>query len=133
MTNHILIVDDNEMIRRSVLELFRHDKNAVCSEAKNGLEAIERTKEFNPNLVIIDYAMPVMDGLQATPHLKSINPDLRIVMLTAFKDKGLEMKAYRAGVTWVLSKTEDNITKVRDFARILLRPDFPLKSTIPAS
>src|ERR1700742_4739084 len=122
MVNHILIVDDNEIIRRSVRELFRQDKTALCAEAKNGLEAIERCKDFRPNLVVMDYAMPVMDGLQAAPHMKTLNPDLRIVMLTAFRDRGLEMKAYKAGVTWVLSKTEDNITRVRDFARILLRP-----------
>jgi YesN/AraC family two-component response regulator len=125
MANHILIVDDNEIIRRSLRALFREDRSAICAEAKNGKEAIDRTRDFNPNLVIMDYAMPVMDGLQAAPQIKGINPNLSIVMLTAFRDPALERKAYKAGVTWVLSKTEDDITRVRDFARILLRPDTP--------
>jgi DNA-binding NarL/FixJ family response regulator len=126
--NHILIVDDNEIIRRKVRDLFRQDTNTICSEARNGFEAIERTRDFRPHFVVLDYSMPMMDGLQTAPQLKKLDPHLRIVMLTAFKDQTLETKAYSAGVTWVLSKTEDNISKVRDFVRILLRPDGPQAS-----
>jgi CheY-like chemotaxis protein len=67
--------------------------------------------------------MPNMDGLETAPKLKNIIPKSSIVMLTAFKDKLLEEKAYKAGISWVLAKTEAR--KVLDFARILLRPDPP--------
>jgi DNA-binding NarL/FixJ family response regulator len=123
--SRILIVDDHETIRHRVRWLFRNDSNSVCEEAATGREAIEKAGRFRPDLVVLDFSMPGMDGLEAAKRLKEMNPRLRIVMLTAFKDNELTARAYRAGVTWVLSKTEDDLTKVCDFARILLRPDSP--------
>jgi DNA-binding NarL/FixJ family response regulator len=67
--------------------------------------------------------MPKMNGLEAAQKLKYILPTTSIVMLTVFKDRALEEQAYKAGVSWVLSKSE--APKVLDFARILLRPDLP--------
>jgi DNA-binding NarL/FixJ family response regulator len=63
--------------------------------------------------------MPVMNGLETATLLKKSSPRLPIVMLTAFKDRFLEQQAFNAGVSWVLSKTED-VSTVVEFARILL-------------
>ncbi len=123
MAKHILIVDDNECMRNSLLNLFKKDEDAVCAVAVNGREAVEKAKEFQPDLVVIDFSMPEMNGLEATAKLKAISPRLRIVLLTAFKDTTLDQQAYEAGATWVLSKTEDDVSRVLDFARILMRPD----------
>jgi DNA-binding NarL/FixJ family response regulator len=64
-----------------------------------------------------------MDGIEAARKLKHMIPTTSIVMLTAFKDGVLEEQAYKAGVSWVLSKSD--ATKVLDFARILLSSDAP--------
>jgi DNA-binding NarL/FixJ family response regulator len=120
----IMIVDDNEIIRHKLRHLFRASKEwIVCAEAVNGSEAVEKAQKFHPDFVVLDYCMPNMDGLEAAPKLKNICPQSSIVLLTAFKDKFLEEKAYKAGVSWVLSK--EDARKVLDFARILLRPDDP--------
>lgn len=125
MPNSILIADDNEVIRRTLRNLIRKYKElTICGEAENGLEAIEKAKKLEPDLILIDFSMPVMNGLDAACELKKGRPKVPIMMLTMFKDKFLEERAYRAGVSLVLSK-EENMARVADYARILLRPDNP--------
>lgn len=123
MPNHILIVDDNQIMRRALRDLLSGDGNAVCEEAANGLEAIEIARTFHPDFVVLDFSMPLMNGLETAQQLKRMMPHPHIVMLTLFKDKYLEAAAHKAGITWVFSKAEDEVSRVRDFARILLRPD----------
>ena len=122
MPKSIMIVDDSEVIRRNLRDLFnRSDDWTVCAEAIDGRDAIEKAAQFHPDFIVLDLYMPNLDGLAVAPKLKDINPQSSIVMLTAFKDKILEEKAYKAGVSWVLCKEE--ASKVLDFARILLRPN----------
>jgi DNA-binding NarL/FixJ family response regulator len=123
MRKNILIVDDSEVMRVILKNLLEQNKEwTVNAEAMNGPDAIQKAREIRPDLVVLDFAMPSMDGLELAHELKRINPRMPIVMLTAFKDDALDKRAYEAGVTWVLSKT-DGVNKVFDFARILLRPD----------
>jgi DNA-binding NarL/FixJ family response regulator len=72
----------------------------------------------------MDFSMPLMNGLDAATQLKKDSPRVPIVMLTMFKDKFLEDRAYKAGVSLVLSK-EESMVRVADYARILLKPDAP--------
>ena len=124
MPKSIMIVDDNDIIRRNLRHLFKANEDwTICAEAVDGRDALEKAQKFRPEFVVLDYSMPNMDGLEAAPKLKGISPKSSNVMLTAFKDKYLEEKAYKAGVSWVLSKTD--VRKILDFARILLRPDAP--------
>jgi DNA-binding NarL/FixJ family response regulator len=123
MASSILIADDNEVIRRTLRNLIGTYKElSVCGEASNGQEAVEKAKELQPDLVLLDFSMPVMNGLEAASELKKGRPLVPIVMLTMFKDKFLEERAYKAGVSLVLSK-EESMKRVADYARILLRPD----------
>ena len=123
MPKCILIADDNEVIRRSLRFLFRQDEDwKICAEAVNGRDAVEKAQQLHPDLVVLDFAMPVMNGLEAASQLKQGNPMLPIVMLTAFKDRFLEEKAYEAGVSLILSKSDD-ANRVVNFARILLKAD----------
>ncbi len=125
MSKYVLIVDDNEAIRRTLRYLFKgSDDWTICGEAVNGRDALEKAHELQPDLVILDFSMPVMNGLEAASKLKEEIPQLPIVMLTAFKDRFLEQQAFNAGVSWVLSKTED-VSTVVDFARILLKSTHP--------
>ena len=121
MANSILIADDSEVIGRTLRNLIAGYKElSICGEAENGQEAVEKAHRLKPDLVLIDFSMPVMNGLEAASHLKKDSPKVPIVLLTMFKDKFLEERAYRAGVSLVLSKEE---SMARDYARILLRPD----------
>jgi DNA-binding NarL/FixJ family response regulator len=121
----ILIVDDSEVMRRILKNLLEKNQEwTVDAEATDGRDAVEKAKKLRPDLTILDFSMPAMDGLELAGELKRIDPQMPIVMLTAFKNESLNRKAYKAGVTWVLSKSE-GIDRVYDFARILLRPNSP--------
>lgn len=133
MQRKILIVDDSEVMRRILKNLLEKNQEwTVDAEATDGRDAVEKAKKLRPDLTILDFSMPSMDGLELAAQLKRIDPQMPIVMLTAFKNESLNRKAYKAGVTWVLSKSE-GIDRVYDFARILLRPNSPpAQSATPA-
>jgi PAS domain S-box-containing protein len=82
-TLRILLVDDNEAVRRGIRSvLFGHHGLSVCGEASDGLEAIEKTKSLRPDVVLMDIAMPRMDGLQATRMIRRENLDIRIIIVS---------------------------------------------------
>jgi YesN/AraC family two-component response regulator len=66
----ILIADDHEMIRRGVRSVLESRRDVDVCEAQNGAEAVEKTKEMNPDLVILDVSMPVLDGFTAARQIK---------------------------------------------------------------
>ncbi len=64
MQKSIMIVDDNEMIRRNLRNLFHDNSNwAVCAEATDGPDAIDKAREFRPDFVVMDFCMPTMNGV----------------------------------------------------------------------
>ena len=70
MSTRILIVDDDVTIRMLLRRLLEKQRDwQVCGEASNGIEAIERVEQFEPDVVVMDLAMPVMNGLQAGPEI----------------------------------------------------------------
>jgi DNA-binding NarL/FixJ family response regulator len=101
----VLIVDDHEAIRRGLRSLFRrHPEFAVIGEAVDGIEAIQKAQELSPDLVILDLAMPEMNGLEAAAALKYILPDVPLFLLTAHYSRELELAASASGVCAVFSK-----------------------------
>lgn len=107
MTHSILIVDDNPSIRRMLRSLVElKPEYRVCGEAENGEVAVDRVKELNPDVVILDLQMPVMDGLAAARHINSLSPRTTMLMLTMHASEQLRRAARAAGITAVLSKTE---------------------------
>jgi DNA-binding NarL/FixJ family response regulator len=103
----ILIVDDNSIVRRSLRACI--DRNTdwrVCGEAENGAIAIEKVKQLHPDVVILDLAMPVMNGLEAARVISSIAPETAMLMFTMHHCEELLKDARAAGITEVLSKHE---------------------------
>jgi len=79
MSNGILVVDDNPNIRHLLRAYVESNGFSVCGEAENGAEAIERAKELQPALILLDVTMPVMTGTEAAPILKQTIPDVKII------------------------------------------------------
>jgi DNA-binding NarL/FixJ family response regulator len=101
----VLIVDDHEAIRRGLRSLFRgHPEFAIVGEAVDGVEAIQKAQELCPDLVILDLAMPEMNGLEAAAALKYILPDVPLFLLTAHFSRELELAATASGICAVFSK-----------------------------
>ena len=78
----------------------------VCGEAENGALAVEQADQLQPDLVLLDLSMPVMNGLQAAPLLRKRLPMVPILLFTLYSDRSLEKAALAAGVTSVLSKQQ---------------------------
>jgi two-component system, chemotaxis family, chemotaxis protein CheY len=83
----ILLVDDEAHIRKFISLLLRHLGVERIFEAANGKLAIEVFKQENPDLVMLDVNMPVMDGIETLRALKQINPDCVVVMLTSLANR----------------------------------------------
>jgi CheY-like chemotaxis protein len=78
MTKHILVVDDNTRIRKALCAIILRDERlAPCTEAKNGLEGVQMATETWPDLVVMDYSMPVLNGLEASKRIAALMPICR--------------------------------------------------------
>jgi DNA-binding NarL/FixJ family response regulator len=107
MTHTVLIVDDNLHIRRGLRELFQREEDfAVCGDAENGREGVEKAQELHPDLILLDLSMPVMNGLDATRVLKRVMPEVPVIIYSSFDDPVTENEALRAGVSAFVSKSE---------------------------
>jgi DNA-binding NarL/FixJ family response regulator len=111
MSTTVLIVDDSPPIRRSLRIWFEGRQGwQICGEAENGAAAIEQVKALNPDIVILDLSMPVMNGLDAARHISSIAPKTAMVLLTMHASEFLVQDAQRAGIKAVVSKLDGPAT-----------------------
>jgi DNA-binding NarL/FixJ family response regulator len=101
----ILIVDDSDSARVAIRAAIENCTSfRVCGEATDGAEAIEKGPELNPDLVIMDLAMPEMNGVVAASLLKKKIPEIPIVLFTIYADELRDSLSTALGVTMVLSK-----------------------------
>jgi DNA-binding NarL/FixJ family response regulator len=107
MHKRILLVDDNALIR-GLVRLYIESRPGfeVCGEAADGVEGIEKGRELKPDLIVLDYSMPRINGLQAAEILHQAAPNTPIILLTIYKDAIPIRLARTSGVDSVLSKTE---------------------------
>lgn len=97
MANGILIVDDASFMRMMIKDILTKNGFTVLGEAENGLKAIEKYKELNPDLVIMDITMPEMDGIQAVKEIKKANSNAKIIMCSAMGQQAMVIEAIQAG------------------------------------
>jgi two-component system, NarL family, nitrate/nitrite response regulator NarL len=92
----------------------------VSGEASNGREAIEKAQQLKPDLVVLDFSMPVMNGLEAARELKRLLPSLPLVMFPNFTSPQLSKEVLSAGVSAVVSK--DKLEGLVHTIQALLEP-----------
>jgi len=116
----ILIVDDNVVIRRSLRRILESiGEWKIVGEAADGREGIEKARELQPDLIVLDLAMPVMNGLEAARELNQIMPNVPLLMYSAFADKYMEKEAFSVGIKAVVSKASDMEALVRQARELL--------------
>jgi len=102
----ILIVDDSPSVRIALRKFLEQNSCwQVCGEAEDGQEAVDRVRQLKPDLVVMDFLMPVQDGLHASEQIRAIFPEMPILLCTMFASSQLSQKARSAGVQGILPKT----------------------------
>jgi len=120
----VLLIDDGDAVR-DVIRIFLEKRGfQVCGEAADGVEAIEKAKALKPDLIILDLAMPRMNGMEAASVLSSIMPSVPIVLLTMYGDFMGASLAAASGIKAVVSKT-DGLDKLVDRVQSLLSIGHP--------
>ncbi len=102
----VLIVDDHAMFRQGIRALLEaYDDVEIVGEATHGGEALEKTRELAPHVVLMDIGMPVMGGLEATRRIHRETPEVKVVVLTQYEDSEYVLSMLRAGAKGYIPKT----------------------------
>jgi DNA-binding NarL/FixJ family response regulator len=101
----VLVVDDQALMRDGIASLLSLERGiTVVGTAANGEEAVRQVAELQPDVVLMDVRMPVMDGVAASAHIRRDSADMPILMLTTFDDDALVLAALQAGANGYLLK-----------------------------
>lgn len=126
MPTRILIADDHVVIRKMLKALVEtHEGWEVCGEAENGRDAVTKAQELKPDLMIMDMAMPVMDGIRASRELSKAMPAVPILMHTLHYSAELEIEARKAGIRRVVAKVDSGEELLNAIEGLLSRPAAP--------
>lgn len=102
----VMVVDDADHVRRMLIDLLDVDGFEVVAAAGSGAEALEQLDAAEPDVAVVDYKMPEMDGLETCRRMRAARPDQRIILYTAFLDADVEQEAKQIGVDLCLGKIE---------------------------
>lgn len=102
-----LVVDDHPFIRATVCMLLRQDRLEVIGQADNGIDALRLAREQAPDLIILDIAMPGLDGLEVITRLKALRHPAKVVVLTSLLPEAYSLRCLQAGAAGYVSKTDD--------------------------
>lgn len=105
MDLRILVVDDSKLTRR-VLSALVSSRWTVCGEAENGCSGVKRFRELKPDLVLLDLALPDIDGIEAGRRMHAIDPSVPLILFTLLDPWGLEGPARKAGINQIIRKSE---------------------------
>jgi DNA-binding NarL/FixJ family response regulator len=107
MSARFLIVDDSELVRQGLRAVLQANPGwEVCGEAADGVSGVEMLKTVQPNVVILDFQMPGINGLETARRMAAIAPAVPIVLFTQHASAELEQHAREVGIRSVVSKTD---------------------------
>jgi DNA-binding NarL/FixJ family response regulator len=116
----ILVVDDNPSMRRYLRGVLEQQQGwRVCDEARDGQDAVDRFHQIQPDVVVLDFQMPYMNGLEAARIICQLSPKTPILMITLYLTRQLCEEAEKVGVRGTCAKTD--LKRVVDAVGALLR------------
>ncbi|MES2871320.1 MAG: response regulator transcription factor [Pseudomonadota bacterium] len=114
-----MIVDDHPFIRSTVKMILKGEQFEVVAEADNGADAVQRAREYKPDLILLDISMPKLDGLTVLSRLSALSPGLKIIVLTSLCPAFYSRRCMKAGAAAYVSKTDDLNELVRAISVVM--------------
>src|SRR3954447_10795888 len=125
MTVRVLIADDHAIVRSGLRAILEAQSDfVVCAEARDGREAIDLTVQHKQDIAVIDFSLPILDGIEATRQIRLKSPQTEVLVLTAHDDELLISKALLAGARGFLLKMEANEQIVEAVTRLARQRPF---------
>lgn len=116
----ILIADDHQVLRQGVCALLSGDGRwSVCGEAQDGQEAVAKVAELNPDLVVLDVTMPVMNGLEAAREIRKLAPATKIVIFSMHDSPAMKTEFLKIGADAFVLKSQAANELTATIARLL--------------
>ena len=116
----ILIVDDHEMVRHGVRKVLEEQRDwQVCGEAANGREAVAMALELRPDVLVLDFSMPGLNGLEVTRLVREGQPEIEVVILTMHESAQLARELQAAGARGLVFKSDAGKTLVTAIEHLL--------------
>jgi DNA-binding NarL/FixJ family response regulator len=106
---NILIADDKPHMRRTIRTMLQAHGWDVCAEAEDGVQAITRAKQCKPDAIVLDFAMPELNGIEAARQIIKALPEVPIVLLTLYDSALVQKEASRVGIQRVISKSDGSM------------------------
>jgi CheY-like chemotaxis protein len=106
MQLRILIVDDSDTTRRIIRAIVQSHEWTVCGEADSGWDGVAKFELLKPDLVLIDLAMPGLNGLEVARKMSKLDPQVPLILFTVLEVQGLQEPAREAGISAVVSKAQ---------------------------
>ena len=114
----VMLIDDVDHVRRMLRNMLDLDGFVVVGEASSGVDALAEINAADPDVVVIDYSMPDMDGVETATRIRAARPDQVMIMYTAYLDAEIEARAREVGVALVLGKVEGLESLEREISRL---------------
>ena len=115
----VMIVDDHTIVRKGIKALLAETRNIqVVGEAGDGLEAVQLSKELEPDIILMDLLMPKMDGIEATRQITLHQPHVRVLTVTSFVGDEKVFPAIKAGAVGYLLKDSEPAELIRSIYRV---------------
>ena len=105
MPLRILLADDHVMVRQGLKALLEREKFDIAGEASDGREAVQLADSLRPDLILLDLAMPLLNGMDATREILKSNPGAKVILLTMHSEDSYVLEALRAGAVGYVVKT----------------------------
>ena len=133
MSLRILVVDDHDVVRQGVRLILRRNPDwEICGEAENGIEAVEKARQLNPDLIILDVSMPGKDGLEVATELHAGGFASKVLVLTMHESKELAAAVKRVGAKGYVIKSHAARDLMKAIEAIVEGGDFFTLDPTPA-
>lgn len=120
MPTSVLLADDHQIVRQGLRVLLEREGFDVIGEASDGHEAVRLADQFHPDVAVVDFVMPLLNGLDASVRIQRLSPATRIILLTMYTEDQYVLEALRGGLKGYVIKTQaagDLVRAIREVLR----------------